>query len=48
MKITDARSFGKAVRERRKELHYTQAFLSECTGLSITFLSDLERGKPGI
>ncbi|MCD8324605.1 MAG: helix-turn-helix domain-containing protein [Clostridiales bacterium] len=48
MKITDAKSFGKAIRERRKELHYTQAYLSECTGLSITFLSDLERGKPGI
>ncbi|MCD7751198.1 MAG: helix-turn-helix domain-containing protein [Lachnospiraceae bacterium] len=48
MKITDAGSFGRAVRERRKELHYTQAYLSACTGLSISFISDLERGKPGI
>lgn len=34
MKITD------------KELHYTQAYLSEFSGLSITFISDVERGKP--
>lgn len=46
MKITDAKSLGDAIRTRRKELHYTQAFLSEFTGLSVSFLSDLERGKP--
>lgn len=46
MKITDAKSLGEAIRMRRKELHYTQAYLSEFTGLSISFLSDLERGKP--
>jgi y4mF family transcriptional regulator len=33
------------VRERRKELNYTQAFLAEFTGLSVTFISDVERGK---
>ena len=46
MKITDSRSLGHAIRERRKELNYTQAYLSEFTGLSVTFISDLERGKP--
>ena len=46
MKITDAESLGQAIRARRKELHYTQAYLAEFTGLSITFISDLERGKP--
>lgn len=46
MKITDSASLGQAVRARRKELKYTQAFLSEFTGLSVTFISDLERGKP--
>ena len=46
MKITDAKSFGAAVRSRRKELHYTQAFLAEFTGFSVSFLSDLENGKP--
>ena len=46
MKITDSASLGQAVRARRKELKYTQAFLSEFTGLIVTFISDLERGKP--
>ena len=46
MKILDAKSLGIAIRERRKELKYTQAFLSEFTGLSASFISDLERGKP--
>ncbi|MGN0243135.1 MAG: helix-turn-helix domain-containing protein [Lachnospiraceae bacterium] len=31
---------------RRKELNYTQAYLSEFTRFSVTFISDLERGKP--
>lgn len=46
MKITDSKSLGAAIRARRKELHYTQAYLSEFTGFSVTFISDLERGKP--
>ncbi|MDY5844975.1 MAG: helix-turn-helix domain-containing protein [Bariatricus sp.] len=46
MKITDSKSLGQAIRARRKELNYTQAYLSEFTGLSVTFISDLERGKP--
>ena len=45
MTITDAQSFGKALRERRKALGYTQAYLSEFTGFSVSFISDLERGK---
>ena len=46
MKINDTLEFGAALRNRRKQLHYTQAFLSEVTGFSISFISDLERGKP--
>lgn len=46
MKITDSKSLGQAIRVRRKELNYTQAYLSEFTGFSVTFISDLERGKP--
>lgn len=46
MKIFDSKSLGQAIRMRRKELHYTQAYISEFTGLSATFISDLERGKP--
>ena len=43
--ITDAKSFGRAIRNRRKDLGYTQAFLSEFTGYSVSFISDLENGK---
>jgi y4mF family transcriptional regulator len=43
--ITDAQSFGKAIRQRRKDLGYTQAFLAEFSGFSISFISDLENGK---
>ena len=44
--ITDAASFGKTIRKRRKELGYTQAWLSEFSGFSVSFISDLENGKP--
>lgn len=46
MKATDAISFGNALKKRRKELKYTQAFLAEFTGFSVSFISDLENGKP--
>ena len=45
MKITDAKSYGEAIRNRRKELGYTQAYLAEFTGFSVSFISELERGK---
>jgi len=45
MIINNAENFGIALRERRKKLGYTQAFLSEFSGLSVSFISDLERGK---
>ncbi|MCH5278632.1 MAG: helix-turn-helix transcriptional regulator [Christensenellaceae bacterium] len=48
MTVTDAKSFGEAVRKRRKELDYKQAFLSEFSGMSVSFISDLENGKPTI
>lgn len=43
--ITDAQTFGQALRQRRKDLGYTQAFLSEFSGFSVSFISDLENGK---
>ena len=46
MKTNDAAAFGKAIRSRRKELGYTQAYISEVTGFSVSFISDTERGKP--
>ena len=45
MKIRNCKEFGAALRLRRKELGYTQAYLAEATGFSVSFLSDLERGK---
>ncbi len=45
MKVSDAKSFGEALRKRRKALHYTQSYLADFTGFSVSFISDLERGK---
>lgn len=43
--ISDSKAFGQALRARRKELGYTQAYVSEVSGLSVSFISDLENGK---
>lgn len=45
MKILNTESIGKVIRERRKQLGYTQGFIAEFTGLSVSFISDVERGK---
>ena len=45
MKIRSVEELGEAIRTRRKELHYTQALLAEFTGFSVSFISDVERGK---
>ena len=46
MTVFDAEGFGRTLREKRKKLNYTQKALSELTGFSVSFISDLERGKP--
>ena len=46
MKITDSEGLGNIIRNRTKELKYTQAFLTEKTGLSVRFISYVERGQP--
>ena len=46
MKISDSKSLGGAIRTRRKELGYTQQYIADFTGLSVSFLSELEIGKP--
>lgn len=48
MIFTDAKEFGEIIRKRRKELNYTQGYISEMSGLSVSFISDLERGKSTI
>ena len=45
MIVNNAADFGKSLKNRRKELGYTQRYLSEFTGFSISFISDLENGK---
>ncbi|SDB69500.1 MULTISPECIES: helix-turn-helix domain-containing protein [unclassified Butyrivibrio] len=45
MVIADTKMFGEALKKRRKELGYTQRYISEFTGFSISFISDLENGK---
>ena len=45
MRISDSKDFGKTIKTRRKELGYTQSYLSEFTGFSVSFISDLENGK---
>lgn len=45
MQVNDSVSLGQAIRNRRKELSYTQKYISELTGFSMSFISDLENGK---
>lgn len=45
MITNDVKDFGKELKKRRKELGYTQAYISEFTGFSVSFISDLENGK---
>ena len=48
MKTTNSKDFGEAVKKRRKKLGYTQKYVSEFMGVSVSFLSDLENGKKTI
>ena len=45
MIITNTKDFGQILKDRRKSLNYTQAFVSEVTGFSTSFISELENGK---
>ncbi len=45
MIISNPTEFGAFLKKRRKELGYTQSFLSEFSGLSVSFISDVENGK---
>ena len=45
MITNDSKDFGVELRKRRKELGYTQTYISEFTGFSVSFISDLENGK---
>ena len=45
MRIYDSTTFGESLREKRRGLGYTQQDVADFTGFSVSFLSDLERGK---
>ena len=45
MMIINSKSFGEAIKNKRKKSGYTQKYISEFMGMSISFLSDLENGK---
>ena len=45
MRIYDSTTIGESLREKRRELGYTQQDVADFTGFSVSFLSDLERGK---
>ncbi len=48
MIIYSVTDFGKQIREKRKSLGYTQKDISDFLGVSVSFISDLENGKPTI
>ncbi len=45
MLINDIETLGKELKKQRKKLRYTQAYISEVTGFSVSFISDVEKGK---
>ncbi|MBP5772656.1 MAG: helix-turn-helix transcriptional regulator [Eubacterium sp.] len=46
MKANDASTLGKAIKDRRKKLGLKQKDVADATGFSVSFISDLENGKP--
>ena len=46
MAIRSARDFGASIRDRRKQLGYTQGELAEMCDVGTMFVSQLENGKP--
>ena len=46
MRVTDVATLGREIRKRRKTIGYTQKYIADFTGFSISFISDIERGKP--
>ena len=46
MKANSASTLGEAIKKRRKELWLKQKDVADATGFSVSFISDLENGKP--
>lgn len=45
MRIRDSKELGEEIKMKRKSLGYTQTDISMRTGLSASFISEVERGK---
>ena len=45
MKINNTKMFGEALKEKRKKLGYTQKYICDVSGISASYISDLENGK---
>ena len=48
MKINNAKAFGEMIKLKRKKLGYTQKYICEISGISASYISDLENGKSTI
>lgn len=48
MKVSNADSFGEIIKKRRKKMGYTQKYICEVSGISASYISDLENGKATI
>ena len=45
MIINSTTMFGSMIKQKRKKMGYTQKYISEVSGISTSFISDLENGK---
>ena len=48
MKVFDANTFGEVIKRQRKKMGYTQKYICEVSGISASYISDLENGKATI
>ncbi|MBO4808768.1 MAG: helix-turn-helix transcriptional regulator [Lachnospiraceae bacterium] len=48
MKVFDANTFGEVIKKQRKKMGYTQKYICEVSGISASYISDLENGKATI
>ena len=48
MKLTDAKTFGAAIRMHRKKLKATQIQVAAIANTGVRFIGDLENGKPTV
>ncbi|MBP3234925.1 MAG: helix-turn-helix domain-containing protein, partial [Eubacterium sp.] len=48
MKVNNTKNFGEMIKKRRKKLGYTQKYICEVSGISASYISDLENGKATI